>query len=131
MTAARKNPPLPEYILGYARRLRVDQTDAESKLWYFLRDRRFDGLKFRRQQAIDGVIVDFYCSAVRLVIEVDGSQHGGSKRKKRDAERDAELAAKGIRVLRFWDNEALTNTRAVLEEIWRATPHAAHCGEKD
>jgi len=61
---------------GFARQLRRNQTDAERKLWQLLRDRRFAGVKFRRQQPVGPYIVDFVCFEAKLVIELDGSQHG-------------------------------------------------------
>lgn len=98
-----------------ARMLRADCTKAEAVLWSKLRDRQLDGVKFKRQQPIEGFIVDLVCFEKRIVIEVDGGQHnrdGG-----RDAVRDAELAANGFRVLRFWNNDVLTNLEGVLEVI--------------
>jgi very-short-patch-repair endonuclease len=75
-------------------------TDAERKLWFALRDRRFAGFKFRRQVPIDRFVADFVCFEARVVIEVDGGQHGG--------------AATGFRVMRFWNNEVLSNLEGVL-----------------
>ena len=89
-----------------ARALRACMTEAERKLWFALRDRRFAGFKFRRQVPIDRFIADFVCFEARLVIEVDGSQHAGSMQ---DRWRDRWFAANGFRVLRFWNNEVLSN----------------------
>ena len=75
-----------------ARAMRAEPTDAERRLWYALRDRRMQTLKFRRQAPIGPYIVDFLCVAHRLVVEADGSQHAESKR---DAARDAWLAREG------------------------------------
>src|SRR5437588_12538507 len=93
------------------RRLRSNQTDAERKLWFALRDRRLGGYKFVRQEAIGPLIVDFVCREKLLVIEVDGGQHSESKR---DVRRDAYLTSEGYRVLRFWNNDVLTNHEGVL-----------------
>ncbi|MEX2127552.1 MAG: DUF559 domain-containing protein [Xanthobacteraceae bacterium] len=96
------------------RRLRRDATNAEVKMWLALRDRRLAGFKFVRQEAIGPYVVDFVCRAKRLVVEVDGGQHAESER---DSKRDAALAARGFRVIRFWNNEVLQNRRGVLESI--------------
>jgi very-short-patch-repair endonuclease len=94
-----------------ALRLRLHMTDAERKLWYALRDRRFAGFKFRRQAPIGPFIADFVCFDRRLVIEVDGGQHAGSLR---DRQRDRWFAANEFRVLRFWNNEVLSNLDGVM-----------------
>ncbi len=94
-----------------ARAVRACMTEAERKLWFALRDRRFAGFKFRRQVPIDRFIADFVCFEARLVIEVDGSQHAGSMQ---DRWRDRWFAANGFRVLRFWNNEVLSNLEGVL-----------------
>ena len=94
-----------------ARALRTRMTDAERKLWFALRDRRFAGFKFRRQVPIDRFIADFICFEARLVIEVDGGQHVGSSQ---DKLRDRWFAENGFRVARFWNNEVLSNLEGVL-----------------
>jgi very-short-patch-repair endonuclease len=101
--------------LSLARRLRSHQTDAEIRLWYLLRSRRFCANKFRRQHPIGPFIVDFVCIAQRLIIEVDGGQH--QDQAAADRARDLHLRTKGFRVLRFWNNDVLTDTQAVLERI--------------
>ena len=107
-------------IKALGRSLRKNQTDAEAFLWGILRDRRFFELKFRRQHAIGPFIVDFYCHRARLAIELDGGQHDEAENVAHDRKRDAHLGDKGIRVLRFWNNEFLENTEGVLLEIARA-----------
>ena len=97
------------------RTLRSNMTDAERKLWQGLRGRQMDGHKFRRQLPIGPYIVDFACLDARLIIEVDGGQHLDNPT---DQARDAWLAAEGYRVLRYWDNDVLTRTEAVLEDVW-------------
>ncbi|MGA7426008.1 MAG: endonuclease domain-containing protein, partial [Rhodoplanes sp.] len=97
-----------------ARRLRRSSTDAELKLWRHLRSRTLCGFKFVRQEAIGPYIVDFVCRERRLIIEVDGGQHAIDAR---DKGRDAFLRSQGYRVLRFWNNDVLTNTTGVLETI--------------
>lgn len=101
----------------HARSLRNQQTDAEARLWYHLRAHRFLGLKFKRQQPIGPYIVDFICMQKGLVIELDGGQHAQTQ--DYDAQRSAYLRAQGFHVLRFWNDEVLTNTEAVLERIRR------------
>ena len=98
------------------RNLRNAMTDAERRLWSVLRGRQLDGCKFRRQHPYFHYILDFVCLERRLVIEVDGGQHAGSTR---DDQRDRFLAEGGFRVLRFWNNDVLTQTQAVADEVHR------------
>jgi len=107
------NPPLPTRSRTFARHLRQAQTDAEIRLWTFLRGSRLNGFKFRRQHPVPPYVLDFYCDAAKLAVELDGSQHSEVT----DLERTRVLQSKGIRVLRFWDNDALSKTDAVLEAI--------------
>jgi len=102
-------------LTSTARKLRANCTNAEAALWSRLRDRQLEGIKFKRQQPLEGYIVDLVSFEKRIVIEVDGGQHNQDDG--RDAMRDAELAANGFRVLRFWNNEVLTNLDVVLETI--------------
>jgi very-short-patch-repair endonuclease len=106
-------PPLPTGIRQHARDLRQSGTDAERKLWYHLRAARLNGLKFRRQHPIPPYIVDFYCDARKLVVELDGSQHDEEV----DRERSRFLEAHGLIILRYWDNEVLQQMDAVLAAI--------------
>lgn len=102
-------------IRSYQKSLRSNQTDAENRLWYYLRNRNFFGYKFRRQHIIKGYIVDFVCIEKKLIIELDGSQHLETKRY--DEKRTWILGQLGYLVLRFWNNEVLENTFGVLEVI--------------
>jgi very-short-patch-repair endonuclease len=112
-----------------ARTLRRNATDAEQMMWRLLRDRRLGGIKFRRQVPIGPYIADFASIEHRLVVELDGGQHADSLS---DARRDAFLAADGWRVLRFWNNEALSNRNGVLEAIQRAlTPTLSRKRERE
>jgi very-short-patch-repair endonuclease len=97
-----------------ARRLRKASTDAETKLWYRLRSRRLNGHKFVRQEPIGPYTVDFICREARLIVEVDGGQHAENAR---DAIRDKWLTDRNYRVLRFWNNDVLSNIAGVLETI--------------
>jgi very-short-patch-repair endonuclease len=101
-----------------ARAMRAAPTEAERKLWWHLRHRIPTlGTHFRRQVRIGPYIADFACHATRTVIEVDGGQHGGSTV---DEARTKVLAANGYRVLRYWNNDVLTNIDGVLEDILSA-----------
>jgi very-short-patch-repair endonuclease len=116
---------LPDFseLKSRARRLRRQQTDAESQLWARLRARQLCGAKFRRQHAIGPFIADF-CTVERgLVIELDGGQH--ATQAQADQRRSAYLERSGYRALRFWDNEVLMNMEAVLQRIFQALndPH--------
>lgn len=88
-------------------------TDAERRLWYALRNRRFEGWKFRRQVSLGPYVVDFLCHSARLIVEVDGGQHSAEV----DARRTAFLASQGYRVIRFWNNEVLVNVDGVLQAL--------------
>lgn len=90
-------------------------TDAEQRLWQHLRGRQLNGIKFRRQQSIGVYIVDFVSMEHRLIIELDGGQH--MQQAEYDAGRTAFLNRQGYRVLRFWNDEVLQHTQAVLEKI--------------
>ena len=107
-----------------ARGLRSTMTDAEERLWMRLRRDQIAGHRFRRQVPIGQYVVDFACRKARVVIEVDGSQHAASSMQ--DDRRTAWLASRGYRVLRFWDNQVLTETDEVLETIRAALPAGPH-----
>jgi very-short-patch-repair endonuclease len=98
-----------------ARRLRRDATEAEQKMWRALRGSAF-GVVFRRQHPIGAAIVDFACVEAKIVVEIDGGQHGGEA----DAARDEVMHAAGWRVLRYWNNEVMENLEGVLADIARA-----------
>jgi very-short-patch-repair endonuclease len=100
---------------NHARRLRVSQTDAETKLWRLLRGRRFVGFKFRRQVPFRNYILDFVCFEARLVVEIDGSQHAESKS---DAIRDAMLRREGFQIKRYWNVDVLRQPNVVAEDIY-------------
>ncbi|HEY7019928.1 MAG TPA: DUF559 domain-containing protein [Ktedonobacterales bacterium] len=94
-----RGQPIDPVKLARAKELRHAMTPAETQLWKALRANQLQGYHFRRQQVIAGFIVDFYCHAARLAIEVDGPAHDGQK--EYDAERDQALAGNGVRVLRI------------------------------
>jgi len=120
---AGEGAPPPSSARSRARALRSQMTDAEQKLWRALRDRRLRGIKIRRQVPIGPYIADFICYEKRLVIEVDGGQHADSPR---DLRRDQWLATNGFRILRFWNNEVLSNLDGVLTVVVEALREAAH-----
>jgi very-short-patch-repair endonuclease len=101
-------------MIRIARKLRVNQTDAETVLWNRIRNRQIGGHKFVRQKPIGGYICDFVCRERFLVVEVDGGQHNESAA---DEIRDRRLAEDGYRVLRFWNNEVLGNLEGVSASI--------------
>ena len=115
-----------------ARGLRRRQTKAETKLWHHLRNRNFDGLKFRRQVPRGPYVADFLCDDAMLIVELDGSQH--SENIAADQKRTAFLESLGYRVLRFWNVDVMTNLAGVLEMLYaevtarRKTPSSAPFG---
>lgn len=101
--------------INFARQLRANMTDAERVLWQHLRAKRFSRIKFRRQVPLGPFIVDFLSHNPKLVIEVDGGQH--QNQQAQDKLRDRWLRKQGFKVLRFWNDQVLTETEAVLEQI--------------
>ena len=99
-----------------ARQLRNNLTEAEQKLRRHISHKQIDGFKFRRQVQMGRYIVDFYCSAAGLIIELDGGQH--ADRVEYDNKRTAWLNTRGHRVIRFWNNEVYENIEDVLEQIY-------------
>jgi very-short-patch-repair endonuclease len=99
-----------------ARALRQRMTDAERLLWRHLRNRELGGWKFRRQYPVGPFIVDFICVEKNVVIEVDGGQH--AENEEQDIQRSAYLNKMGYQVVRFWNNQVLQETEAVLEAIF-------------
>ena len=104
---------------GGARALRHQLMDAERKLWFVLRSLKPLGLHFRRQAPIGVFIADFVWHAGKLVVELDGSQHG-QERLDYDSKRTVWLESQGLRVLRFWNNDVLKSPRVVGEAILAA-----------
>ena len=96
------------------RTLRKNQTDAECKIWSILKNKQMGGHKFYRQYSVGPYIIDFYCSARRLAVEVDGGQHAEEQHKQYDTMRSRYLAEHGVCVVRFWNNEGLGN----IEGVW-------------
>ncbi|HEV7284510.1 MAG TPA: DUF559 domain-containing protein [Kaistia sp.] len=111
--------------IARARSLRRTQTDAELKLWLHLRDRRLEGLKFRRQVPIEGYYADFVCKDAMVIVELDGGQHA-ELRAVHDQQRAEVLAGTGYRVIRFWNNDLFENIGEVLRQIVEACKQAPH-----
>ncbi len=107
----------PAKQVNQARRLRVNSTEVEKRLWYYIRDCQVDGYKFRRQHSVQQYILDFACEQAKLAIELDGGQHNAPDKLQSDARRTEELEQLGWEVLRFWNNEVIENMEGVVETI--------------
>ncbi|MEQ1653076.1 MAG: DUF559 domain-containing protein [Hyphomicrobium sp.] len=108
---------MTDRLTNIARGLRRRQTEAERKLWARLRDRRLNGLKFRRQAPCGPFVADFLCEAAMLIIELDGSQHAEPARISADNARSQQLNALGYEVFRAWNIDIKTNIDGVLDRI--------------
>jgi len=104
--------------IEFARSLRHQPTRAEEILWERLRGSRFHGAKFKRQVPFDRYVVDFYCHAAKLAVEIDGKQHAWFA--DYDRGRSEVLERLGVRVVRFGNEEVCGDLDAVLERIWAA-----------
>ncbi|EKF58337.1 hypothetical protein QWE_17083 [Agrobacterium albertimagni AOL15] len=117
MEAVTPHAPVPPQRRAHAKRMRSEMTDAERKLWGCLRAHRLMGLSFRRQVPIAGFIVDFACPDHKLIVEVDGSQHGHDADLTYDAARTRRLEQDGWTVLRFWNDDVLRDIDNVCQHI--------------
>ena len=108
-----------KHNLNLKRRFRSEMTPAERELWSRLRGQQFQGLKFRRQHGVGPYLVDFYCPARALVIEVDGDSHADEYQTVNDEQRDAFLNSLGLEVLRYANDEIHKNLDGVLEDLSR------------
>jgi very-short-patch-repair endonuclease len=104
-------------IFDNAQSLRKEMTEAEKLLWKILRNRRFHNLKFRRQHPVLSYVTDFYCHDAKLIVEVDGKVHNEKNNAENDKERTAQLAAQGLLVLRFTNEEIMHDISGVLIKI--------------
>jgi 5-methyltetrahydrofolate--homocysteine methyltransferase len=104
---------------NFARALRNQPTEAEKRLWHFLRTQKLRGHKFRRQAAIESYVVDFVCFELKLIIELDGPQHLERAAAEHDSRRTAWLATRGFHVIRFRNQELDENLIAVTDQIER------------
>jgi BirA family biotin operon repressor/biotin-[acetyl-CoA-carboxylase] ligase len=101
-------------LTSVARKLRRDQTDAEKLLWSHLRNRQLEDAKFVRQFPIGPFVADFACRSLKLIVELDGGQHGDNPS---DLQRTLWIEGQGYRVLRFWNKDVMENIEGVLKEI--------------
>ncbi|HLD88098.1 MAG TPA: endonuclease domain-containing protein [Candidatus Omnitrophota bacterium] len=104
------------------RHLRKEQTDAERRLWDQLRNKHMNGYKFFRQYGIGSYIADFYCPALKVVVEVDGGQHYSEDGKIYDDQRDKFFRTLGIRTIRFNNLDVLRNLEGVVENLQKELP---------
>jgi very-short-patch-repair endonuclease len=104
----------------FARVLRKNPTDAERRLWFLLRYKKLGGYRFRRQQSIGPYVADFFCASAKLIVELDGDQHGTVEMIEKDRKRTVWLQEHGYRVLRFPNHEVFKTPSVVTETIWRA-----------
>ncbi|QWG13294.1 endonuclease domain-containing protein [Bradyrhizobium sediminis] len=102
---------------GRAKQLRQTMTRAETLLWRYVKANRIDGLGFRRQVPIRNYIADFVCLSVKLIVELDGEPHDFEERQKADQTRDAFFVSEGFQVLRFTNEEVMSNLEGVVETI--------------
>jgi very-short-patch-repair endonuclease len=109
--------PYNQNLKQRSRDLRKNMTDAERKLWSVIRMKQIHGLLFCRQKPIGKYIVDFYCSAAKLVIEVDGGQHFEAQNAGYDRRRDEFLKSQGLNVIRFTNLDVLKNIDGVVQAI--------------
>lgn len=98
-------------------KFKSEPTEAEKRLWYILRNRRFMNMKFRRQQVLGKYVVDFYCASKKVVLEIDGGQHAAEQQTYDDT-RTKELELMGYKVFRFWNNEVLSNFESVKAKLF-------------
>ena len=106
---------MPSRLTTIARRLRREQTPAETRVWACLRNRGLGGHRWKRQQPIPPYVADFLCPDLKLIVEIDGGQHSANA--EADAARTAYLAAQGYRLIRFWNYEVLEDLDAVCATI--------------
>ena len=109
---------LREQLIQQARQMRSEPTPAEALLWKSLREKQLGGLKFRRQHVIHAYIVDFYCPAANLVIEIDGSVHDGQE--DYDKARTLDLSDRGYQVIRFRNEDIFADMERVLGIIYES-----------
>ena len=110
---------MPDYYTQRqrARSLRKNLTDAEQKLWHQIRGKQLSGVQFYRQRPLGPFIADFWAPSIKLVVEVDGSQHHEPEGQEQDASRDAWFKRQGISVVRYNNHQVLTETEAVVEDL--------------
>jgi len=117
MSARPKRLRIPPQKTAQSRALRRDSTFPERLLWSYLRAGRLQGVKFRRQHACGPYVVDFYCAAAQLVIEIDGLSHDG--RQQYDADRTRYLETQGLTVVRYLNDQIIADVETVVADIFR------------
>ncbi len=108
---------IPAYVFELCRKFRKEPTTAEKFLWNCLRNRQLNGLKFRRQHPLGRFIADFYCAEAGLAIELESKVHSKAELREYDKIRKEELEARGLKVLRFENQEVLKRAEKVLAKI--------------
>ena len=103
-------------VFHYARIMRKNPTDAEEKLWLYLRNNQ-TGFKFRRQHPLYNYVVDFYCHSLRLAIEIDGGIHEDEEQKSKDLEKANEILNLGIYLIRFSNEQVMFDSDEVMNQI--------------
>ena len=111
--------PVGPNEIARARQLRRDATEPEKRLWSKLRELKSLGYHFRRQSPFQSYTLDFVEHTAKLVVEIDGEQHGEAAHRKRDAKRDQTLASEGYLTLRFWNSEITQNLDDTVDRIFR------------
>lgn len=104
-------------IFSNAKRLRENPTKAEEKLWIAVKDNQIEGYKFRRQHPLGIYVTDFYCHALKLVIEVDGDYHLAEEQQFLDNKRMSDIEFQGLKVIRFTNEEVLLKLSGVIDRI--------------
>lgn len=99
------------------KKLRNNSTDAEKRLWLFLKNKQLNGRKFTRQHSIGNYIVDFYCAKERIIVELDGEHHFEEEQKIYDEKRTKYFETLGFKVIRFRNVDVLFDTDSVLKRI--------------
>jgi very-short-patch-repair endonuclease len=125
-----KNPLKPDdmwkgaspQIFSYAKKLRENPTEAEEKLWFAVRDNQIEGYKFRRQHPLSVYVADFYCHALKLVIEVDGDYHLSAEQQFLDDKRTSDIEFQGLKVIRFTNEEVMLKLSEVIDRIKEFIP---------
>jgi len=100
-----------------SKKLRKNMSKAETHFWNAVRNKKLFGLKFRRQQIINGFVVDFYCNSLRLCVEIDGDIHDQEEQKEYDEERDKKIKSHDLMLLRLINDEVINDFEKVIQKI--------------
>lgn len=114
-----------------AKKLRKEMPPGEQRLWARIRRKQLGGFRFRRQHTVGPYIADFACLEAKLIVELDGDQHGRGNAPSRDAKRDAYLREQGFEVLRFWNNAVYEEIDSVLEVILDAAENSVRAQQSE